>query len=258
MSFEELLKLWDADLYDQTETETGDVELLKKMIGGSGKLEIFEAACGTGRILLPLVLCGHRVTGMDINSAMLSRLFEKAERLKGYDVIQDDLAEADWGGGYDLVVLAGNLLLNIVSSRDQMEAQRLLIRKAYKALKTGGYLFMDNNGFQHPERVFNEPGERVIFEGRDRAGVYGRYLLIDSVYDIQAQSVSGARRWELTTREGETYAKEETYCKKVPSISMMEQWLGDAGFEIEQKFGDYDSSHISEDTCRAIYWARKP
>src|SRR5690242_6337993 len=112
MSFEKYFKPWDADLYDQTETHNDDVELLRSLIGSRKGLGVFEVACGTGRILLPLARDGHRLTGMDRDNLMLSRLFEKAEGLD-VTILQRDAVEADWGQGYDLVVVAGNILLNI-------------------------------------------------------------------------------------------------------------------------------------------------
>jgi SAM-dependent methyltransferase len=258
MFFEGYHLLWNADLYDQRDNETKDVDFLLELIGGNEGLSILEAACGTGRIMLPLVRRGYRVTGIDVNNYMLSRLFAKSEGTGGFAVIQGDAVEADWGSGYDLVILAGDILLNIQSSRKAWEAESLFVHKAYAALKPGGHLFMDNCGFIRPEHAFNRPGVSVIFSGADRAGVYGRYMLVDAVYDIQTQSVSGIRRWELTAPGGETFFKEEPYRKPIPSIKQMEEWLRQAGFVIEHRFGDYSRNPVGEDTCRAIYWARKP
>jgi len=70
-----------AELYDQTETYTDDVELIRRLIGDSGPLNILECFSGTGRILIPLAQDGHRVTGIEIAPAMNARAVEKISRL---------------------------------------------------------------------------------------------------------------------------------------------------------------------------------
>ena len=258
MSFDKYFSHWDADLYDQTETQTEDVELLQRLIGDRKNMNAFEVACGSGRILLPLAHDGHRMTGIDRGNMMIAKLFEKAKGLTGITVIQDDAVVADWGKGYDLVIVAGNILLNIVSDADPLETQRQFIQKAFEALGPGGYLFMDNNGFMHPEPAFNQPGTRMIFDGTDSNGVYGRYMLMDSNYNAATHTCSGKRRWELTAPGEETCSKEELYSKFIPSIAHMKSWVTQAGFSVELSYGDYSGNPIGENTSRAIYWARKP
>jgi SAM-dependent methyltransferase len=58
-----------AELYDRHETYTNDVELIRRLIGGRGPLNILECFCGTGRIALPLAQDGHRVTGIDAEAS---------------------------------------------------------------------------------------------------------------------------------------------------------------------------------------------
>jgi SAM-dependent methyltransferase len=62
-----------AEIYDQSETYTDDVKLIRKLINGRGPLRILEPFCGTGRILIPLALDGHETVGLDQAKGMLSR-----------------------------------------------------------------------------------------------------------------------------------------------------------------------------------------
>jgi len=48
-----------AEIYDQVETYTDDLYLIRRLIGGRVPLRILEPFCGTGRILIPLALDGH-------------------------------------------------------------------------------------------------------------------------------------------------------------------------------------------------------
>jgi nitroreductase len=74
-----------------------------------------------------------------------------------------------WGTGYDVVVMAGNILINIETDTDYAEAQRIFISKAAAALRSGGHLYMDYD--QHSDdsakKTFNGLGESSYFTGTD-------------------------------------------------------------------------------------------
>jgi hypothetical protein len=42
-----------AEIYDQVDTQTGDIALLRGFLGPARGLRILEPFCGTGRILIP-------------------------------------------------------------------------------------------------------------------------------------------------------------------------------------------------------------
>lgn len=62
-----------AEIYDQVETNTDDVELIQHLMEGLGPLHILKPFCETGRILIPLTLAGHTLVGLDKATGMLSR-----------------------------------------------------------------------------------------------------------------------------------------------------------------------------------------
>ena len=43
-----------AEIYDQLETKTADVDLIRRLVGPGNRLRILEPFCGTGRVLIPL------------------------------------------------------------------------------------------------------------------------------------------------------------------------------------------------------------
>jgi len=70
-----LARLYDLDLVE----DPGDLDLylaLARRTGGP----ILELAAGSGRLAVPLAEAGHRVTGVDLDPAMLERARSAAMR----------------------------------------------------------------------------------------------------------------------------------------------------------------------------------
>lgn len=256
MDINKIKSHWYAYIYDEQENQTYDVELMLQILGDKPK-KVLEVCCGGGRILVPLAKAGHNVAGFDIDEDMLSRIPEKINGLSNIKFYKADAIHSDWGSDYDVVVLAGNIMINIVADMDYKEAQKLFIKKAYDALKVGGYIYLDFDLHAHPEKVFNCTRERVHFEGMDDTGVYGRYIGCRGSYDIETQMTSGKSRTEITLPNGKTYIFEKKSAKHIPTRQNVHDWLDSNGFVIEQEYGDYSKNSISETTYRAIIYARK-
>ena len=247
---------WAADLYEQMETDTEDVELLLELIGPE-KRSIIEIACGGGRILVPLAKAGHTVFGIDRDGFMLRYLAQKCVGLPNMSWANRDAIAGDWGGIYDVVVIGANFLLNIVSDEDYGTAQRLLVQKAYGALRDGGHLFLDFNSVPRPEEVYNRPGRRVIFEGTDRAGYRGAVGHLDSAYDPSAQRVEFVRWYDLTAPDGARVTYECRETKRIPRRGEVLRWAEELGFTVEAAYGAYDRSPMTEEAERTILWLKK-
>ena len=113
-----------AEIYDQQENYTNDVELIRNLIGTRESLLILEPFCGTGRILIPLVTDGHHAVGLDQAKVMLDFARQKISQLP--NVVQDriTLTKANvvnevWPIGFDLVILGGNCLYELATAEEQ-------------------------------------------------------------------------------------------------------------------------------------------
>lgn len=255
----EIMKIcrrWYAEIYEINETGTKDVNLLLELIGSQPK-KVLEVACGGGRILVPIAHAGHEAKGFDMDEEMLSRISEKAEGLKNLQYCYMDAVNSDWGSGYDVVVLAGNLLHNIVADMPYPDAQLLFIQKAASSLKIGGYIFLDFGLFAHPEKIFGKSDERVIFKGTDSSGVYGKYVIIGDGYDVKTQMAYGRAYTELTMPDGKQETIYKAWKKHIPTLDQVLEWLTESGFVIEKEYGNYNGDHISEITNKAIIWAKR-
>lgn len=251
-----IISKWIADMYDQNVTETDDVDFLLSVIGQAPK-RVLEIACGSGRILAPMAMAGHIVTGLDFDEFMLDKLLQKTKGMNNIDWRKADVIQDAWGNGFDIVVIAGNFLFNIVSEMEYKETQRLLLQKAADALVSGGRIYIDCGYTMHPEKWFSDSRENVIWEGTDSEGTTGRMVLLDSTYDKDSRINRFTRRFELVLADGKVIRQDIPGLKHFASLEQIHDWLDSAGFVIENEYGDYKRNPIGENTSRAVIWAKK-
>ena len=259
-----IAKHWYASVYEQFENQTDDVKFLLDVLKEqtNGKLQnILEVACGGGRICIPLAQAGHTVTGFDTDEHMLLRCYHRMKGFKNIRCYAADAVTADWGKDFDVVVLAGNILINIESEADYAEAQETFINKAAKALRKGGHLYLDFDLHYCPDSFFNRLCESSYFNGTDDMGTSGRTVSFGSMYDPVTQICTGTGHLELTTNNGEQIIIPERWYKHIPTQAQVYNWLTKAGFTIERTYLNYTSEPIpepiTEATNRATIWARK-
>lgn len=251
-----IISQWNANMYEQLITETNDVEFLLSIVD-SKKKKILEIACGSGRILVPLAKLGHTVTGLDFDQYMLDKITPQAHEMDNITIRKADMIRDSWGSGFDVVVLAANILFNIVSDIEYEKAQQILIQKAGEALASGGYIYIDYGYYMHPEDIFGNPSEYTIWEGCDNAGNAGRMSLLDSTYDKESGITTFIRRFDITLTDGTKIKQDIPSLKHFATLEQIKNWLCSAGFVVEQEYGNYDRDPISESTNRAIIWAKK-
>lgn len=98
---------------------------------------ILDAGCGTGRIAIELARRGVEVVGADLDPRMVAHARRKAPYIEWH---QEDLAQIRLGRPFDLILLAGNVLLFLTPGT---EAQVIANLSAH--LAPGGFLVA---GFQ--------------------------------------------------------------------------------------------------------------
>jgi len=248
MNQNDLMQYWYAHIYDQQVIQD-DVEHIISMVGNS-PLNILEVACGSGRISIPLAQVGHTVTGFDVDEAMLARIPQKAGGLSNFKYFKADALKDDWGKDFDVVVMSGNVLVNIVTDGDYKQAQELFIKKASDAVKQGGYVYLDFTCIRGESKSNND--EFTIFEGTDDRGTFGKFIMESGgSYDSQTRIAPGTRRYEITPKDGEMFSIIKEVVKHFPTHEQVVSWLVKYGFEIEWQ------NPMREETFHAIIWARK-
>ncbi len=103
---------WDGDEYQQRFDALAargvDVHGEAAFVMRRSPRSVLDAGCGTGRVAIELARRGVEVVGVDIDASMLA-----TARAGGPDVEwhERDLSSLDLGRTFDVVVLAGNVLL---------------------------------------------------------------------------------------------------------------------------------------------------
>lgn len=247
-----------ATLYDQKENYTDDIELLRRLIDPSVVLNILECFSGTGRILIRLAQDGHSITGIEIAPAMNARAIAKIAQLsaevKNRIILKvQDVLDGNWGTEFDLVLLAANAFYELPSA----QVQEQCIEFANWALKPEGLVFIDNDDYKRDWHKGPFGKERVIFEGFDEAGIYGRYALTGLRFDDKENIFYMKRSCYKRMADGKEEYIEYIGKKHPVSAGEVKDWLQKYNFEIIHLFGDRKGNPYTKESERAIFWARK-
>jgi 2-polyprenyl-3-methyl-5-hydroxy-6-metoxy-1,4-benzoquinol methylase len=103
---------WDGDAYQErfdALARTGhDVHGEAAFVDALRPESVLDAGCGSGRVAIELARRGVDVIGVDVDPSMLATARRAAPDLQW---IEADLAQMDLGRTFDVVVMAGNVLL---------------------------------------------------------------------------------------------------------------------------------------------------
>ncbi|MCL2407278.1 MAG: class I SAM-dependent methyltransferase [Defluviitaleaceae bacterium] len=244
-----------------------DVKFILSAIGDEPK-RVLEVGCGDGRILVPLAQAGHDVTGFDVNKEDLDGILSKAEKLKNIRWHRADAVHDDWGSGFDVVVLAGNILFNIEgikSAEAYKQAQELFIQKAASALVPDGYIYIDYFPFAPNGRTLLRSGQSCTDESR----IYGPWEYTNNDCSVETHTITSGsfdeetgilrfRRFiERRMPDGETIMEESERIKHYATLEHLHKWLCITGFVIELEYEGFDESPITENSNSVVVYARK-
>jgi SAM-dependent methyltransferase len=131
----------DQQPHDQAHSEAQIESLLRVLHPTPGR--VLDLGCGTGRVLLPLLLAGHDCLGVDCDERVLERCAEHVRGAGGSAALACFDFTRDWPGtvrGFDAVCCLGNTFMTIVDVDDA----RALLRRAAEALEPDGRFIIDD------------------------------------------------------------------------------------------------------------------
>ena len=256
-----------VDLCGQHEALEDDVKFILSVIGSPVK-KALEACCGCGRILIPLAKAGHNVSGFDICSEDMDEITAKSGGLKNIIWRKANALYDDWGSGFDVVVLAGNILFNIEEIKPGMtykKAQALLIQKAAAALVPGGYVYIEYHPFAPNGRTLTRPGQSCdddgsicwSCEGYDDDGTFEKDSITSGSFDEETGMLKFKGYYEQRLANGKVITEEYERTKHYATLEHIHGWLSEAGFVIELECEDFNKKPIDDESKSVIIYARK-
>ena len=115
----------------------GNVHGEADLVAALAPTSVLDAGCGTGRIAIELAVRGIDIVGVDLDPSMLAVARDKAPHLAW---VAGDLASVDLGRSFDIVVLAGNVMIFLAPG-----TEATVVATMARHLRPGGALVA---GFQ--------------------------------------------------------------------------------------------------------------
>ncbi|HXG76191.1 MAG TPA: class I SAM-dependent methyltransferase [Gaiellaceae bacterium] len=225
-----------------------------------------DAACGTGRLLVPYLHAGIDVDGSDISPDMLEHVRRRAalEGLRPPNLYAQAMHELDLPRRYGTILVCGGFGLGGVREHD-VEG----LRRIFEHLKPGGTFMLDNevpyadaglwshwprNGRAELPRPWREEGSRRTASDGTELELRSRLVALDPldqyvVFEMRAAIV----------RDGERILEEEHELRMTLYFTHeIELMLAATGFvDVELRAGYEDRPPTGDDDF-VVFVARKP
>ncbi len=242
---------FDGQHYDMLTREfIDDIPFYSRMAKKYGQ-PILELACGTGRITIPLARKGWQVTGLDPTESMLTEARRKAASANvTIEWIQADCRDFELGKKFNLIFFPFNSIAVLHDSED-IAACFNCVRNH---LKKNGRFIIDifNPRF---DILMRNPNERFpVTEYPDPTGS-GQVVVTESnVYDRASQI--NYIKWHYKFGDAPEEIVEDLNLR-IFFPQELDALLQLHGFEIENKFGNFDETPFVSDSPKQVVVCRK-
>ncbi len=136
------VEMYDVLVSDR-DAGLNDLEFLLGQAAGAGD-PVLDLACGTGRIVWPMAVAGHSITGLDVSEPMLRRAEAKAaahpeEVGRRVRLVRGDMRDFELGERFGLIFCTFRSFMALLTLADQRSA----LNAARRHLKPSGRLVLD-------------------------------------------------------------------------------------------------------------------
>ena len=221
-----------------------------EMCGGP----LLELACGSGRLLVPLACEGYALTGVDSSRSMLNlaqHALEKAGVAEQCTLVQENMRTVRLGQKFRMALIALGSFGHVCTRKEQ----RQTLDVVHDHLTVGSRFILDISNAD--VRYMEQLSGQVLHQGtwkRDDGTLLSHFV-------CPASSATN-HLLELTHfyekhRQGETVKRTVTtthlYLFEKNELELL---LEEAGFEINDVFGDYELSPFEHESPRMIFIAQ--
>lgn len=248
MIYEEFAGVYDT-LMDDYDYDAWSAHYLRLIRGADGALpaRAVECACGTGSLTVRLAGAGLNVTGVDLSAAML-RQAERKARQWGVQApfVRQDMRRLSLPRRVGAVLATCDGVNYLTAPQDV----RAFFDAACAQLAPGGTLCFDCSTRHKLEDVMGD-----AFFGEERDGIA---TLWQNRLNAQSHVITMDVTFFVREADGRYRRFRETHRQRAHSLQELTAWLGDAGFEEIQAFGELREDAPREDDARIHVRARKP
>ena len=248
----EMARLYDSFPFD------ADLSFYLSLAGAADG-PVLEVACGTGRVLIPLVRAGFEVTGLDGSPHMLDVAREKlaasgAEVAARARLVEGDMRAFAIDAQFDLVLLPARSFAYLITRSEQLATLHTIARH----MRPGGLFVLDllnpRPGWlaQPDGSLRNDLTHDVI----ERGVVVSRTETAVST-DLATQVRVIRSAYEIITRDGAVTKRIVEWPFRFVYRFEAELLLERAGFTVEQIYGGYNREPFTSDSAVMLVVARR-
>lgn len=241
------------DVYKQPELyeaiyghKTDDIPFYLYWAEKSGN-SVLELACGTGRLADPLISRGYQYTGLDLSSEYIDWCKNKFSEKGNFNL--GDMRDFNLGHRFDLVFVGFNSFLHLLTEKD---ASRCL-ESVYSHLAEEGRFLIDIF-IPDPDYLYRD--EKKLYPVQTIKHPEGGDCLIREKTHFDQTSEINHIHWHFN-RENKSEVDEYPFSMRMYYPDTMDRLLADAGFVIQEKWGDYDDSTFDEFSLLQLYICSK-
>lgn len=213
------------------------------------KGEVLELMCGTGRVSIPLLDNGYSLCCVDYMKNMLD-VFKKKTEGKNYkvDIIQMDVSELNLNKCFDLILLPFNSFSEIIDTARQVSA----LNKIHGHLnEKGRFICTLHNPIK---RLLSADGNLHKIGRFKKENTFLEVSYIN-VYDKESKLIKGEQYYEFYDNDNTLLDKRKLEINfRLYGKSEFEKMLENAGFKINQVYGNYDYSVFVENESPFMIW----
>lgn len=233
-----------VELYDQDNPRGADTDFYIQLADKLQARTLLDLGCGTGLLTRELAIAGRRVIGVDPAPAMLAyaRSQPGAERVQW---VEGD-ASALGTPSADLVLMTGNVAQVFLDDAEWVAT----LRHIHAALRPGGYLAFESRN--PSDRAWERWNRAATYTQRDTPhGPLAEWLELVSVGEGRVCFAGH----NVFTATGEVLVVRSEL--RFRTLAELTAALGNAGFTIEQVYGDWQCGSLRNSSRVMVFVARR-
>jgi len=238
-----------AQFYDAYVKTKFDVPFFLHEAEGSS--QVLELMSGTGRLSIPLIQAGARVTCVDNSPEMLALLHSKLrEKALSAPVHKMDVCNLALEGPFDLIIIPFHSFEEIL---DRDEQRKVLAGVARLLSQTGRFICTLHNPPVRLRSVNGQLTQLGKYPLPDGKGTL--FLSAIQEYDATSHVVSGTQFYEIYDADGimrsKSFVDIQFYLHERGEFQKL---VEPEGFRVLALYGDYSHSLFEEDKSPFMIW----